>query len=138
MKFDRYVAKHHNTLEKIRAGLVAIESGGKSWAISSKGALGLWQIMPATWAEWAPRAGVDVKKPLDPVANEKVGRMYLAWLLEQFESDLRLALAAYNHGIGNVFDKQKEHGKRFEDIRLRLPKVTQNYVAAILSKSNLA
>jgi soluble lytic murein transglycosylase-like protein len=130
--------KHDALIDKLAAALIAAESSGNANAVSDKGARGTWQIMPSTWKEWAPKAKVDVSKPFDPVACEKVGRMYLGWLLDQFGGDPQLALAAYNHGIKNVKEKQAKHGKRFQDIVPMLPKQTQNYIAKILLNSNLA
>jgi len=82
---------------------------------SPAGALGLFQLMPAT-ADWL---GVD---PNDPADNVRGGIDFMSRLLRQFGS-YNLALAAYNAGPGNV---SKYHG---------IPpfKETQNYVSQILT-----
>jgi soluble lytic murein transglycosylase-like protein len=86
-------------------------------AISSEGAIGLFQLMPAT----AAGLGVD---PHDPLQNITGGVKYLSQLLTQFGGNVSLALAAYNAGPGNV---QKYNGiPPFPE--------TQNYVSSILGK----
>ncbi len=70
------------------------ESGGNQDAISNKGAIGIFQLMPST-ASWL---GVD---PTNLDDNIKGGVSYLAKLYKQF-GDWTLAIAAYNAGPGNV------------------------------------
>ena len=86
-------------------------------AVSSAGAQGLMQMMPAT----AKRFGL--KDPFDPAANVEAGTKYLKWLLERFDGDVSLALAGYNAGEGAV-DKYKGVPPYGE---------TQNYVKQIVS-----
>ena len=114
--------------------IIKAESNGNPKAISPKGAQGLMQIMPKTWTQWAPKVGVADKSPLDREANQKVGTAYISWLLNQFGGNEALALAAYNHGIGNVQDLQKRHGKNIQSIYPKLPKETKGYLAKILGK----
>lgn len=71
-------------------------------AVSRAGAVGLMQLMPAT----ARRFGV--RDRFDPEQNLRGGARYLAWLLDHFNQDLDLALAAYNAGEGSV----QRHGNR--------------------------
>jgi soluble lytic murein transglycosylase-like protein len=89
------------------------ESGGDAGAISSAGAVGLFQLMPSSFP------GVNIN---DPVTNIETGIGYLAKLLNQYNGDQTLALAAYNAGPGNV---AKYGGvPPFQE--------TQNYIAKIL------
>jgi Transglycosylase SLT domain len=76
--------------------VIGIESAGKSDAVSHAGAVGLMQLIPAT----AERFGV--KDSTDPAQNIKGGVAYLDWLLNRFDNDPVLALAAYNAGEGAV------------------------------------
>ncbi|MDP5360355.1 MAG: lytic transglycosylase domain-containing protein, partial [Paracoccaceae bacterium] len=76
--------------------VIAVESAGRTQAVSSAGAEGLMQLMPDT----ATRFGVT--NSMDPAENIKGGVAYLAWLLDHFGNDPLLALAGYNAGEGNV------------------------------------
>ena len=76
--------------------VVRAESAYRADAVSSKGAVGLMQLMPAT----AERFGVT--NPRDPAQNLRGGTTYLRELLEMFDNDLQLALAAYNAGENAV------------------------------------
>lgn len=115
--------------EGVWKGLIQQESGGRQSAVSPKGARGIAQVMPKTAPEAAALAGVD----WDPNAYERdsgyngqIGRAYLRKQFADFGSP-ELALAAYNAGPGAV---RKAGG----DIS-RLPAETQNYVPAILGRS---
>ena len=76
--------------------VIGIESGGRHEAVSSAGAAGLMQLIPAT----AERFGVTDSK--DPVQNIKGGVAYLDWLMKRFDRDPLMVLAAYNAGEGAV------------------------------------
>ncbi|WP_145109379.1 lytic transglycosylase domain-containing protein [Cereibacter sediminicola] len=76
--------------------VIGIESGGRVNAVSSAGAQGLMQLIPAT----ARRFGVT--DSLDPAQNIRGGVAYLDWLMGEFGGDPLMVLAAYNAGEGAV------------------------------------
>ena len=76
--------------------LIATESAYDPNARSRAGALGLSQLMPAT------AQSLGIINPLDPTQNLRGGATYLSQLLQKFNGDQRLALAAYNAGPGAV------------------------------------
>lgn len=76
--------------------VMSAESGGRPDAISSKGAQGLMQLIPAT----AERFGVT--DSTDPAQNIKGGVAYLDWLMSEFDRDPIMVIAAYNAGEGAV------------------------------------
>jgi soluble lytic murein transglycosylase-like protein len=76
--------------------VIGVESAGRPDAVSHAGAQGLMQLIPAT----AERFGVTDSK--DPAQNIKGGVAYLNWLLNEFNRDPLMVLAAYNAGEGAV------------------------------------
>lgn len=76
--------------------VIGIESAGRADAVSSAGAEGLMQLIPAT----ATRFGVT--DSTDPAQNIKGGVAYLDWLMTEFDRDPLMVLAAYNAGEGAV------------------------------------
>lgn len=90
------VAKRYRLDGLLVAAVVATESGFNPHAVSAQGAVGLMQVLPAT----AKRYGVS--DPLKPASNLEVGTRYLHSLLERYNGDLALALAAYNAGPAAV------------------------------------
>jgi hypothetical protein len=95
--------------------VIGIESAGNSTAVSHAGAVGLMQLIPAT----AERFGVS--DSTDPVQNIKGGVAYLDWLLDEFDNDPLMVLAAYNAGEGAV----RENGgvPPYAETRDYVPKV---------------
>jgi len=90
-------AARHRLDGLLLAALVEAESSFLPDAVSPVGAVGLTQVMPAT-AAWLGGKG-DLT---DPDSNLELGARYLSRLIERFDGDLELALAAYNAGPTNV------------------------------------
>ena len=81
--------------------VIAVESGFEPAAVSPKGALGLMQVLPDTGERYGlidDRRSTVAQKLLDPATNVRIGARYLHDLLEMFDHDLTLALAAYDAG----------------------------------------
>ena len=76
--------------------VISAESGYNPAAVSKKGAVGLMQLMPET----ARRFGVE--NCFDPAQNIRGGTKYLSYLLQLFDNNLELAVAAYNAGENAV------------------------------------
>ena len=95
----------HNIEHELLQALIATESGFDAAAVSSKGAVGLMQVLPATAARFgvaADRTASIEKKLTDPRTNLNTGSRYLRHLFNLFPGQLELALAAYNAGEGAV------------------------------------
>jgi hypothetical protein len=76
--------------------VIAVESEFDQWAVSSKGARGLMQLMPATARRFSVGDSFDARQ------NIMGGTQYLRVLLDQFQGDIALTLAAYNAGENAV------------------------------------
>ncbi|MCL2586889.1 MAG: lytic transglycosylase domain-containing protein [Firmicutes bacterium] len=88
------------------ASIIRAESGFRHNVISSKGAVGLMQLMPST-ARWIAQSNdIDLT---DPETNIRLGTKYLRYLFDRF-GDLRTVLIAYNAGEGKVAGWLKEKG----------------------------
>ncbi len=86
------------------AGIVYAESRGRPEAISSAGARGLMQLMPASASDAALRLGLPEPSPAEllaePLLNLRLGTSHLSWLLEnRREMTLEAVLVAYNAGL---------------------------------------
>lgn len=94
-KFDPIitkVAKRDKLDPALVKAVINTESGWNPYAVSSKGAMGLMQLIPAT----AQRYGVG--DPFDPTQNVEGGVAYLRTLLDRYHGNLTKSLAAYNAG----------------------------------------
>ncbi|GLI98014.1 lytic transglycosylase domain-containing protein [Sphingobium sp. BS19] len=104
------------------SAVMKAESGNDPAALSPVGAMGLMQIMPATWSMLTARYALG-SNPFDPRANILAGAAYLREMLDRY-GELPLALAAYNAGPGRV-DRYRTTGRA-------LPSETRTYVARLM------
>lgn len=111
------VADEHQLRPALVHAVIRAESAYRADAVSPKGAVGLMQLMPAT----AKRFGVIDRR--DPEQNLRGGTAYLRKLLTLFDSDLQLALAAYNAGENAVI----RYGNAIPPYR-----ETQDYVRKVI------
>jgi hypothetical protein len=104
-----------------------VESGGNPNAVSSKGALGLMQIMPDTWKDLAaadPTLGND---PTNPAASRRAGAEYLNQLFARYH-DWSKAVAAYNMGPAALDNDIAGHGDAWRQF---LPQETSAYLTKV-------
>jgi soluble lytic murein transglycosylase-like protein len=113
------VAQETSVSPLLLNAVIAVESAYDARAVSHKGAQGLMQLMPQT----AQRFGV--RDAFDPMQNVRGGALYLKWLLDYFDGNLRLALAGYNAGENEVV----RAGYRIPPI-----KETRDYVPRVLDQ----
>ena len=103
--------------------MIQAESNYNPRARSHKGAQGLMQLMPAT----ARRFGAA--NSWDPRQNILTGAKYLRWLMDYFDQDLELTIAAYNAGEGAVMQAGRKIPK-FAETEKYVPKVMALYKKA--------
>jgi soluble lytic murein transglycosylase len=120
------------------AAVINVESGYSPDEISSRGAIGLMQLMPATAREVAREraipAEVDTEGLKAPKTNITIGTAYLAALMTRYDGNLASALGAYNGGLSNG-DRWHTAGSSTAEVskRIDFPE-TRTYVANVLKE----
>ena len=120
-------ARNYDLPPTLLAAVIYAESKFDADARSGAGAVGLMQLLPETAEGIALRTGGDrfvVSDLLDPEVNVRYGSWYLRSLLDRYD-DVRIALAAYHAGQGNV-DRWRERG-----VAIQFPE-TRDYVDRVL------
>jgi soluble lytic murein transglycosylase-like protein len=90
------ISTTHGVDPALVRAVIKTESNYNRWAVSRKGALGLMQLIPSTGRQYG------VRDFFDPQQNIDGGVRYLKFLLQKFNGDLDLSLAAYNAGENAV------------------------------------
>lgn len=112
-------AERHNVDGLLLAAVVHAESNFSPRAVSPRGAVGLMQIRPSTGAIYG------AKDLTDPRVNVDAGSRYLRSLLETYDGDMKLALAAYNAGPAAV--ERYDGIPPFRETRAYVEKVLSRY-----------
>lgn len=123
------IAGRYDLNWRILAAQAYVESGFDSVALGAQGDLGLMQIHPATWHEWAPT--VAVADPFDSYSNVLVAAAYFDYLRtilsKRGHPEVEWTLVAYNWGIDKVL-QHLEGGQEWQ----ALPALRQEYATEIL------
>ena len=114
-------ASHYGVSAELVAALIDVESRWNPRAVSSAGAMGLMQLMPAT----ARRFGAF--KPFDTEQNIAAGTRYVTTLMWEFHGDLRLVAAAYYAGDRWVGKTQLDYSN--PDVIAYVESVRRHYLA---------
>ena len=141
LEYTEYVKKYaneYNVDEYLIYAIIKAESNFKEDVVSNSNAKGLMQLMDSTADEVASNIITDTtfesNMLFDAKTNIKIGTKYLSELLQKYDGNYYLAVAAYNAGIGTV-DKWIQEGtikKDGSDIENIPYKETNNYVRKII------
>lgn len=100
-----YAMVYHVPVELV-AAVIQVESRWNPYAVSAKGAAGLMQLMPKTALRFGVRDRFDIQE------NIRGGVAYLAWLIQLFHGDFRLAVAAYYVGEAEILSRGLAYSSR--------------------------
>jgi len=114
LEIIRQHARSYQLEEALVKAIIKVESDYRPGSVSKKGAQGLMQLIPETARD------LNVDNPFDPYQNIRGGSQYLRKMLDLFNNDIELALAAYNSGPTTVkryggippYDETRNYVKR--------------------------
>lgn len=144
MKYENIIleySKEYGLNPYLITAIIKVESGFNTKALSKKNAMGLMQIRESTGKWIAEKIGMDnfaSEMLYQPETNIKMGCWYIGYLIKYYDGNVKLALAAYNGGQGNVSkwlkDKDfSDDGSSLKDIpfaetRYYIEKIEKTYV----------
>ena len=117
-------AQKYKVNPNLVAAIIKKESTFKNGLVSSAGARGYMQLMPAT------ARGLGVTNPNNPTQNINAGTKYIRQMLERYDGNVEMALAAYNWGPGNMDKAKRRYGSNWKS---HLPRETRDYIQKIMS-----
>lgn len=119
VRWTQYYAAAYRVPVELVAAIIDEESGWNPYAVSKKGAAGIMQLMPATAMRYGVRNRFVVQD------NIRGGVVYLAWLKQRFNGDLRLITAAYYVGESKISVRGLEYSS--SDVQGYVKRVAQRY-----------
>ena len=132
-RFEDIIVRHASAygvrVDLVRA-VIQTESAFDPMARSPKGAMGLMQLMPDTAADFG------VTDPYDPEQNVRGGVAYLKTLLDRYDGNEELALAAYNAGPSTV-DRYGQKVPPYQETRTYLSRIRQATSLAAVSSARI-
>jgi membrane-bound lytic murein transglycosylase D len=132
------VKQHHLPAELVL--LPIIESGYNPFSLSTVGAAGIWQLMPATASGLGVRQDGWYDGRRDVIASTRAALNFLAYLENIYEGNWLLAFAAYDTGEGNVHAamlKNIRNGRDTDFWSLPVATETKNYVPSLLALATI-
>ncbi len=130
-KIDR-IARSYGVDPALVREVVRAESNFNPFATSRVGAKGLMQLMDST------ARAMHVANAYDPDQNIAGGTRYLRYLLDKYDGNVKVALAAYNAGPGRVDRLGIDSDAEFDAKQELLPEETQRYVTKIANRLHRA
>jgi len=118
ISLSKAIAKEQNVSPTLLISIIQIESHFRKNVISKSGAKGLCQIMPFNFKS------LNIKDPFDTVQNIRGGCKYLNYLLDRFNGNITLVLAAYNAG---PFSIKNNKVPPFKETRNYIKKVIKQF-----------
>ena len=144
--FERYPMRYEAEIRAVAeefsldpayvASVVLAESSFDAQAVSSAGAIGLMQVMPATgeWIAGKLDEAFDAQRLYEPEVNLRYGCWYLRFLLDRYDGDMRTASTAYHQGQGRVDEwlQDPQYSQDGRTLTAISSAVTDTYVSRIM------
>lgn len=136
LKFSGSISKYSSQMQVdpyLISAIIKSESNFNQYAVSRKGAVGLMQLSPSTakWVAQKLKIPYSYNDLFDPDYNIRIGSWYIKYLINYYNGDVKLAVAAYNAGLANV-DRWLAKTKRYTIEVTEIPfKETNHFVKRV-------